>query len=163
MQPVRRCVGVYGAVAFPRSFPWNRFPSELLGSPTHPTCLHMSGVTPASQELVQPPIRISRPASDAGSDSFGSRAQRMDPALNGFQPTPIARLNNCSHRPRRTRPRVLEGVPLRRPINYSRATKVWLIGTSVAQIVSGLQVPIGPWFASTVGMGLLDSPGAEWN
>jgi hypothetical protein len=55
---------------------------------------------------------------------------------------------------------MLEGVPSRHPTNYSRAGKVWLVGTGMAQIelqfVSGLQTPTGLLFASTAGMGLTD-------
>jgi len=55
---------------------------------------------------------------------------------------------------------MLEGVPLLHATNYSRADKVWLVGTGMAQIelqfVFGLQAPTGLLFASTAGMGLTD-------
>ena len=41
----------------------------------------MFGVTPASQELVQPPIYLSKPASDAGLSKFGWKAQRIHGAF----------------------------------------------------------------------------------
>jgi hypothetical protein len=54
----------------------------------------MFGVTPASQELVQPPIRLPKPASDAVSNKFVKEDRRMDPALIALQPAQIAQLNN---------------------------------------------------------------------
>jgi hypothetical protein len=69
----------------------------------YPTPLHMPGVTPTSQELVQSPIHLSKPASDAVLNKSVEEAQRICPAFNTFLPAPIAQLNNYSHRPRRTR------------------------------------------------------------
>ena len=108
-----------------------------------PTGVHKFAVTLASQEFVQPPIYLPKPASDAVLNKFVEEDRRIYPALNAFQPAQIARLNNYLHRPRKTRSLTLEGVPLRHPTNYSRAGKVWLVGTGMAQIelqfVFGLQ------------------------
>jgi hypothetical protein len=62
----------------------------------------MTGVTPASQELVPPPIHLSKPASEAVLNKSVEEAQRIGPAFNTFLSVPIAKLNNYLHRPMRT-------------------------------------------------------------
>jgi hypothetical protein len=66
----------------------------------------MPGVTPASQELVQPPIHVSEPASDAGLKNFGWEAQRMDGALNGIIWLNIIGLTQTKEDPREFQKRV---------------------------------------------------------
>jgi hypothetical protein len=145
----------------------SRFRRTFSESLHDPTPLHRFGVTPASQELVQTPIHPSNPASDAGLGNFDSKAQRICPALNAFQSAPIAHLNNYLHRPRRTRSFTLEGVPLRRTTNCSRAGKVWLSGTGAAQnrIAICLWVASPDWTIDCIdyGNGTEGLTGIEWN
>jgi hypothetical protein len=56
---VRRCAVMYGAVALSKSFLRKPLSPDLLGDPAPPyTLTHTLGVTPASQELLQPPIHL---------------------------------------------------------------------------------------------------------
>ena len=61
-----------------------------------------AGVIPASQVLGQPPIHVSRPASEAGLSNFAREAQRMDGALNGINPRNIIALAQTKEDPSMT-------------------------------------------------------------
>jgi hypothetical protein len=75
------CRGV-GCVAFPKPSSQSRFRRTFSESLHDPTPLHRSSVTPASQELVQPPIHLSKPASDAALNNFGLEDRRICGAPN---------------------------------------------------------------------------------